>query len=77
MFAAIVSLALIFMPPPEWRTDLCWSRFWEAIRQIDVRVRGGQYDEAQRLAATRRALLAYLECKGFPAQATSPNPNAD
>ena len=69
-------LILALNMPPLGYTDDCLARLFEVLRIIDVRVRGGQYDEQQRLDATRRALLAYIECKGRPTSTpTSPRPD--
>lgn len=76
-FMKTLMIVLALMLPPNGRTDDCLARLWERLRQIDVRVAGGQYDEQQRQFHTRQALLAYLECRGYPAQRTSPNPFAD
>ena len=70
-----LALILALSMPPNGRVDHCLARLFEVLRQIDVRVRGGQYDEKQRLDATRRALMAFLECRGFDLP-TSPKPNA-
>jgi len=59
--------------PPNGRIDDCLAQLYETLRQIDVRVAGGQYDEPQRYRATRAALIAYLMCKGVWQQTpTSP-----
>ncbi len=71
----ILTIMLALSMPPIGYTDNCLARLFEVLRQIDVRVRGGQYDEQQRLDATRRALLAYIECKGRPSMPTSPRPD--
>ena len=69
-------LILALNLPPNGRVDDCLARLYETLRQIDVRVRGGQYDEPQRYRATREALIAYLMCKGVWQQApTSPRPD--
>lgn len=68
--ALIIALYL----PPYGKTDHCWAQFWEEIRMIDIRVRGG-WTEQQRLDATRRALMAFIECRGLQVPVTSPNPN--
>lgn len=67
--ALIVALSM----PPNGRVDDCLARLFEVLRQIDARVRGGGYNEQQRLDATRRALVAFLECRGFSFP-TSPYP---
>jgi hypothetical protein len=74
MKTLILVLAL-FLPPTGY-TDDCLARLFETLRQIDVRVRSGQFDEPQRYAATRRALIAYLMCKGvWTDTPTSPRPD--
>ena len=72
-----LALIVALMLPPNGRVDVCLARLYEVLRQIDVRVRGGQYDEQQRLDATRRALLAYIECRAGSVPVTSPKPFAD
>ena len=75
MKTLIIVLALFL--PPNGRVDNCLANLFEALRHIDIRVASGQYDEPQRYAATRRALIAYLICKGVWKDAsTSPNPAA-
>lgn len=72
-----LALIVVMLMPPNGRVDSCLARLYEVLRQIDARVRGGQYDEQQRLDATRRALLAFIECRSGLVPVTSPNPNAD
>jgi len=75
MLTLTIVLALL-MPPPEWRTDDCWYKLFRRLDEIRVRVDRGGWTEQQRLDATRRALLAYMECNGMMKN-TSPNPNPD
>jgi len=74
MKTLVIVLALFL--PPNGTVDNCLARLFERIRQIDARVAGGQYNEVQRQFHTRQALLAFLECRGYPAQKVSPNPFA-
>jgi len=71
-----LALIVVMLMPPNGRVDDCLARLFERLRQIDVRVRNG-WTEQQRLDATRRALMAFIECRGYNVPTTSPNPNAN
>lgn len=74
-FMKTLALIVVMLMPPNGTVDHCLANLFERLRQIDIRVRNG-WNEQQRLDATRRALWAFLECRGYNLP-VSPNPNAD
>ena len=71
-----LALIVVMLMPPNGTVDNCLARLFRRLDEIRLRVDRGGWTEQQRLDATRRALMAFLECRGFDLP-TSPNPNAD
>lgn len=71
------ALIVVMLMPPNGRVDDCLARLFRRLDEIRIRVERGGWTEQQRLDATRRALMAFIECRGLQVPVTSPNPNAD
>ena len=74
MFEVVLCIAMYFGIPAAGPTNSCSDIFWERVRQVRVRERNGQYNEAERSWHIRNAIAAYYECIGRPLKDFSPSP---
>jgi len=73
MIEIVLAVAMYF-GIPAGPTNSCSDIFWERVRQVMLRERSGQYNQAERSWHIRNAIAAYYECIGRPLKDFSPTP---